>query len=420
MRWLGLLAALLACESRKVDQPFTLRVALTSPLLPISSEIAETSSSGVAQSWVFEPLATFDETGQLVPRLARSVEYAGARKLRVRLRPATFSDGAPVTEADVIRSLAASRLRAVPVDGALEIDTDDRYTPLEWLLVAAPVARLGPDGEIGSGPFMVSRQTADSILLTRRSAARGAINAVELRGFPSRRDTFVRTLRGDADLLQIPEPRDLEFFEGVPRLRVLRGASPGVHAVAFNPRRLDRAERAALVRALPAAALSSVSYGEGCAAIPPREPFAPLPPGRKLDILVPRGYDEKLGLAVRRALGDRGGELRVLELGPYFEAIKRGDFDLTTARPRTWPPLSAATLWRTGSSNNYIGYSNPRVDAALDAGDWAAAQRELLEDPPAAFLCTQQRLAVVDARVEDARLGPYGLFETLPEWRVHP
>ena len=79
----------------------------------------------------------------------------------------------------------------------------------------------------------------------------------------------------------------------------------------------------------------------------------------------------------------------------------------------------AVTNFHTGSPLNF-GYSNPRVDAALEAGDLQAATKALEKDPPVDFICREERIAVVDARIKNAQLGPFGLLETLPEWEVSP
>jgi hypothetical protein len=98
--------------------------------------------------------------------------------------------------------------------------------------------------------------------------------------------------------------------------------------------------------------------------------------------------------------------------------LKTRDFDLATIRPLRWPPSALALVWRTGGPYNLVGYSNPAVDRAIDAGDWSAAQAALLEDPPAAFVCTREHVAVVDARIVNPRLGPYETLESLPEWEI--
>ena len=98
--------------------------------------------------------------------------------------------------------------------------------------------------------------------------------------------------------------------------------------------------------------------------------------------------------------------------------VKGQDFDLLVVRPLVWPPSSAALLWASDSPHNQLGYRNAKVDAALKAGDWARALQALHEDPPVAFICTPERLAVVDSRVKNPQVGPYSYLETLPDWEV--
>ena len=102
----------------------------------------------------------------------------------------------------------------------------------------------------------------------------------------------------------------------------------------------------------------------------------------------------------------------------FMSAIRAGDFDLATIRPVVWPPLMAALIWRTGGSSNVLGYSNPAVDAALDARDWKAAQRELDADPPAAYVCASPSVVVIDSRVQTPELEAGGFMESLPQWKV--
>ena len=101
-----------------------------------------------------------------------------------------------------------------------------------------------------------------------------------------------------------------------------------------------------------------------------------------------------------------------------FRLLKSQDFDLMMTRPIVWPPSSVAGPWASDSPLNEFGYRNPQVDAALKVGDWARAMLALQEDPPVAFICTPERLALVDSRVKNPRIGPYGYLETLPDWEV--
>src|SRR5205085_6023750 len=98
-------------------------------------------------------------------------------------------------------------------------------------------------------------------------------------------DAFAHTLKGDADLLPDVDDRWVEFFEGVPRLRISR--EPGVHAnaIGFNLKRLSRNERIALVGALRSDELRKLAFGDDCQPPKQRPEIEPLPSGRQLDIL---------------------------------------------------------------------------------------------------------------------------------------
>ncbi|HEY6105601.1 MAG TPA: hypothetical protein VIV59_06445 [Anaeromyxobacteraceae bacterium] len=128
----------------------------------------------------------------------------------------------------------------------------------------------------------------------------------------------------------------------------------------------------------------------------------------------------RMALSLRRTLGVRGDEV---SLEPPREALarqKRHDFDVSIDAVLVWPPLVLGWYWHTGASLNSAAYSNPRVDAAFDRGDFAAARVEMEKDPPVVYICRRQRIAAVDARIKNATLGRWGLLDTLPEWEVGP
>ena len=127
----------------------------------------------------------------------------------------------------------------------------------------------------------------------------------------------------------------------------------------------------------------------------------------------------RAAIALRRALGDRG---HLVELGP-IEAMRRveqRDFDIFVAPIQIWPESAQALSWSTGSPWNPSGYSNPAVDDALRAGDFARAEDELKRDPPFVAFCRPPRTVVLDARIKNPTLGPYDLFESLPDWEISP
>jgi len=193
-------------------------------------------------------------------------------------------------------------------------------------------------------------------------------------------------------------------------------------AVTFSTKRLDRATRLALVSALQPRELARLAYPEGCTPlVVPDVPFHPLPAGRRLNIGVVLGFGspmDRMALAVQRSLGPRAGEIEHWPFDDYRRRAETGDFDLLIEMPLAWPESDRAILWRTNSPLVAHNYSNPKVDAAIDGGDWAGALKELANDPPVAFICLPARFAIIDRRFKNARIGPYGFFESLPDWEV--
>jgi hypothetical protein len=353
--------------------------------------------------------------------LASKLEIAGPRELRAWLRnDIRFSDGALLTFDDVASSLIRNRLRARRDGESILIDSLDPTLPPEMLLPHALVFRAPGARPLGTGPFAVEEEDSSHVLLSRRTREPGLIDRVVLQAYPLPKDAFAHTLKGDADLLPETEGRWLEFFEGVPRLRTVRAAGTHANVVAFNLRRLSRDERVALVHALASDEVRKLAFGDSC---PPQlqrpasQPVDPVPAGSPLGIVALPTF-ERFALAIRRALGKRGGDVRLADLQGYFAIMNDGDFDMVAAAPLIWPPVMSVLVWRTRAPSNVLGYSNPLVDAALDARDWRGAQRALDADPPAAFVCTTDRIAVVDSRIKNPQLGPYDLLETLPQWEV--
>jgi hypothetical protein len=384
----------------------------------VSPDADAQNQSALAQGWVFEPLARVGETGEMVPALASKLALAGPRALRVWLRAeARFSDGTPLSFEDVATSLARNQLRVRRDGESLLVDSDDPALPTELLLARSLIFRRAGERLIGTGAFVVKEEDQSHVLLARRQREPDRIDRVLLQAYPLPKDAFAHTLKGDADLLPYPEARWLEFFEGVPRLRILKAPGTHANAVAFNLRRLSRAERVALVHVLASNEVRKLAFGDGCLPRADEPRTEPLASGRPLGVVALPLF-ERFALAARRALGERGGDVRLADLEHFFATVKSGDFDMVAAAPLIWPPVMSVLVWRTGAPSNVLGYSNPRVDAALDARDWRGAQRALDEDPPAAFVCNPDRIAIVDARIKNAELGPYDLLETLPQWEV--
>ena len=413
-----LLIAVIGCTAPPAREPVVLRIAVWGPLGELAPIGNESALASIALPWVFERLITVDAGGQLTPVLARRLARLSAAEIEVELRTdAAFSDGAPVTEADVIRSLEAGGLGVTKSGSALVIKSRQPGVPADALLLQTQIFRESQGKFIGSGPFAVLSRTEDELHLTRRVPRPGRVNEVRIASYATPRDAFAHTLKGDTNLIVDLESKWLEFFRGVPSLQVVRGAGRSMDAIIFNPD-LPRSERVQLAAALASARVRDLAYAPSeCAEPSPGEASPTIAGGSPLRILSWGPY-ERLALAARRTLGDRGGEITHATPQETISRLKTRDFDLVTARPIAWPPSALALIWRTGSANNFVGYSNRDVDRAIDAGDWARAESALREDPPAALVCTRNHIAVVDVRIKNPMLGPYDLLETLPEWEV--
>lgn len=367
----------------------------------------------LAQPWVFEPLVRLNSEGELVSVLADAAVFMSPRQLRFRLRAGVqFSDGSPVTFDDLAASLAQSGLR-VAREGDQVVVESAEVTPIEYLLSHAFIFRRSGDRLLGTGPYTVAEQDSSHILLIRHRPRSGAISRVILQGYPRAQDAFGHTLKGDANLLIDVDPHWLEFFEGVPRLQIIRRPGTHANAVTMNFRRLSREERIGLAGLMASDEVRLAAFDHEC--VPPavRPEIKPSLPEKRLSVLTVSIF-ERFALAVRRAVAERGGDIEIEEVPAFMARIRNGDFDLATARPLTWPPIVAALIWRTGASANITGYSNPEVDAAVDRRDWKAALRALSADPPIAIVCTPPYVIVVDSRIKAASFST----DALAEWEV--
>jgi len=415
---LAVLTAALACGSSPRHREFRLRIAVVGPLRDPAPG-GEPSASAYAQEWVFEPLLRTAPDGSPLPGLAARFHFLDPAHVVVELREgAKFSDGSAVTAKDVGQSLRDAGLVVHEEPRGLVIESP-AGAPVEPVLLQRTIFKRTGDAAVGSGPFRVVSLDPARLLLRRRNREPGKIDEVLFLGFPTAREPFAHTLAGDADLLIVTDPKQLEFFQGMSRLRIIRAHSVQAIAVAMGFHRLDRASRTAIAAALPVETISRLVFGKEC--LPFSRPGGETTalPRRALDVLVLREdpHFERTALAVARALGRSGGEIRFVSLGDAFRLLKSQDFDLMMLRPLVWPP-SAAAFWASDSPLNELRYRNPRVDESIKAGDWARAMHELRDDPPVAFICTPERLALVDSRIKNAQVGPYGYLETLPDWEV--
>lgn len=425
MRRFFLVVALLsACAGRR-DRggPFVLRVAVEGPLASLGPDTRQ-SDSILAQDITFGVALGPTSGGGFRSRVFDRWELVSPHRARVHLDPgARFVDGSAVTSEDVQRSLLRYGLKGSVSGPWLEIEPlpGSAWADVTVALTRTTISKQTPAGTVGVGPFIIATQSPQRIVLERRPSVDGRINRVELIAFKDRRAAFAATVRGDANATFMIDEGEHELLEGVPRLRLLRAPAPTARAVFMNPR-LQRRLRLALSARIRQAKVGELAYGPGCSSeAVPGFPAA-LPDGRPLEVLAPEidAFSYRAALAVRRALGSRGGEVDRVATAAAVPRTIAGAFDLSITPVLLVPRGAIGITFHTAAEGNYYGYSNPAFDAALDAGDYDKADEALREDPPLVILCRGERLAAVDSRIKNATLGVYGMLDTLPDWEVAP
>jgi hypothetical protein len=416
-RLLLLAAAALSCAQPPAKSGFVLRVGVTGPIGEVSPE-AGSGPAVLAGDVLFEPLAT-PRPGGWSSKFLRRWERLGLRRWRLEFEPgARFSNGTPVGPDDIARALRPQGFALAGASGnTLEVESRSSGRPLEVALAMGIVARRDGDRFLGTGAFAVEAQTPDHLVMRRVEPAPGRVAQVELVACSSGREAFARLLRGEVNAMFPIDRAFGELLDGVPGLRVVRGSSPNATAVFFGPG-LAPEERRALAAWFPVGELAAAMKRE-VGRQEPRHERPPLPPGRPLRIGYPRSIElSRAALALRLALGPRGGE--VVALGPDEWARRAAEFDLFINTILVRPPGVAALYFETGAPYNWTRYSSRDYDAALAAGDEAAAEEALRLNPPAATIARRELLAAVDARLPEAKLGDWGAFELVPEWEVAP
>ncbi|MBS2020885.1 MAG: hypothetical protein JST92_00620 [Deltaproteobacteria bacterium] len=384
---------------------------------------AQTTLAVIAEDWVFEPIARIDDNDALVPVLASVIELDGPHRARFKLRPgATFSDESPVTFESLKSSLDESAGFSLSMSGEwILADNEKQGGPIDAALLPMQVRKKDGNRFLGTGPFVVVGQDDRHALLKRRVSVPGKIDQIELDSIPTNREAMARALRGELQVLPRIEPRNLEFFEHVTKLRVIHGASPQGAALFLGAKRLSAEERLALLQGIDIKELRNTAYGDTCASLGHAAETRPLPPGRKLDVIAPEIDDDflRLGLATRRSLGMRGGQLLRLPLEQAFAAMKSGDYDLFAAPILMRPQSMFSVAFRQGPRSLLPpGYANAELERAAENNDHAGMMKAIEADPPLIFVCQPERYTLVDSRLKGARVGPWGLLETLPNWEV--
>jgi len=412
-----LLAGALSCGRALPPSDFTLTIGVVGGLGEVRPD-AHSGGAALATDLVFENLVR-PVPGGWTSSLLHRWERVGPRRWRLELKEgARYSSGGPVEVADVAGALRLRGLRVLETSSHGLLVESSGGGPLEAELALAVVARQEGTGYVGTGPFTVAERRPDRLVLTRSQPAPGRIQRVEIVPVANGREALVRLLRRELGAVPSLDAAQVELLDGVPGLRIVRGSAPHATAVMLSPR-LPAAERRELARAIPVAEIAAAIRREPCCSEGGSKRVAAPPSGRPLRIGYPRSIlFRRAALALRQGLGARGGA--VVPFGASELEQGSREFDLVLTSMLVRPPGVLPNYLRTGAPWNFTGYSNPRYDAALVAGDEVAAEEALAEDPAFVLVGRRERVGAVDARLANARFGDWGILELLPQWEVSP
>lgn len=406
-------------------------------------EIAQTLGPSL-----FNPLVTLDTDGRLLPDLAESWEVGdGGRAYTFRLREGVlWHDGKPFGSADVRYTLERLRTRQSVSHEAVRrisrIETPDSRTVVlrlkePWAPFLVTLAWGGTyilprhvpslaERPVGTGPFRFGERVPGQRVVLEASPRFHRpgpfLDRVIFLVAPDSSQAADRLLRGEADYTVTRIPLNLlPRLEQSPELRVVTAPSSARIFCAFNLRRPpfgDLRVREAINRAIDRGDLvrrALFGYGapgvgfytptvawayNGEAHVPPfdrekaRELLAAAGVRRELDLVIPAlAPVDKVGGLLKDQLAEVGLKVRVTPL-PIHDWIDRvvraGDFDLTLMAG-THGPDPENLSFRFGSRTAFpnMGYANPELDAALQAG--AAAMD--LEERARSYYRAQEILA---------------------------
>jgi peptide/nickel transport system substrate-binding protein len=394
-----------------------------------------------------------------------------------------FHHGTEFTSADVKYTIEWMTNPENPVlnrqlwSSLARVETPDRYTVVVHLdpvnvwalnaLARLPIvpADLGdldsfPTDPKGTGPFEFVEWVRDDRLVVRKFANYwdtdlGNIDEVVIRSIPE-----------DAGRLLAFEASEVDLYHGqvvpieVPRLEasgnvVSRTTGLGWTYLGFNqrvPELADARVRQAFYHLLPAQAIVQRVYnGIGTVSAgpvapesiyySPNVPTYPYDPERARALLAEAGYANgftvrlhtnaanAVRLLIAEVLQFEAAQVGITveivgeEFGAFIDRVMSDnrDFELFILgwAGNVDPDYATYGLFKTGASNNYVGYSNPRVDELLDLGRLTApespesiaiyqeVQDLLMADVPFAFINNTEEIGLVQPWIQGWSVHPY-------------
>lgn len=264
-------------------------------------------SGHMVASAIFDPLATVDADGNVVPYLAESIEPANddASEWTIRVRDGvTFHDGTPLTSEEVRAGLEAMASSVVTADALAPVESIDVVDELTvsitmsepWSAFPATLTtQVGyvvpkPLTEdlttlaqpIGTGPFrFVEWVPGESVTVARNEAywqeGKPHLDQIVFRPFPDATARFEALQSGEVDVIHTYTPGDILRLRDDTRLKVVEVATGEEDVIMLNTSKapFDRLEaRTAVARATDIDRYIAETGHEGVAEAS-RGPFSP-------------------------------------------------------------------------------------------------------------------------------------------------
>lgn len=239
------------------------------------SEVLSTDPhrSGSATSWtvyfmVYEQLVNTDDNMKAIPGVAESWEQTSPTSYTFHLRPSFFSNGRPLTSADVVGSIkrvvdpkfGASSGKLLSVvkdvtavdDHTVAIELNSPLTPLIQLLSAStlsimPIKEMedgtfDPSKEmLGSGPFMVKEHLQDESWTLQRNphywrAGYPKADEIVVRIMPDDATRIAALKEGRVDIATFENPDTPRLLDSIPNVNLFIQKTPNYFRLDVNGR----------------------------------------------------------------------------------------------------------------------------------------------------------------------------------------
>lgn len=464
-------------EEEKTGEPSATTFAL--PYLASQTFDPVECVDGVQQalgSLLYEGLFTLDEHFAPQPTLCTAYEY-DAETLTYRFtlrRDALFSDGSPLTAADVLATLErasasdryAARFACVSsmraADGqtlVISLSEDNAYFPA---LLDIPIVKSGTESALvplGTGPYLFTSEASGASLTANGNWWRG--KALPLKRIPlvSAKDNATAAHLFSAHNVQLLcsdlTGSDIPAVGG--KIAAYEVSTSVMQFLGFNvsdPLLSDAAVRRAMSAAIDRADLAAAYLsGHAAAAQFPIHPASARYPAalekevsgddyrralaeagiseekpRALTLLVNEENEFKVSVAARLAEGlsleGLRVSLKVLPWNEYLAALQAGNFDLYYGEVRLTADWNCSSLLHTLGALNYGGCGSEEMDALLEkflAGrgeaDFFAAFSK--EAPIAPIVFKSLSVLSPEGMVENLSPTAACLFHHIEDWQFH-